>query len=65
MSVGVSTASLLVAAFGIGKMLSPDIDRWSDGKELMFGLAVVLLVTTSYLFARRIKRQYLPVREPA
>ena len=65
MSVAVSTSTLLVAAFGIGKLLSPGIERWSDGKELLLGLAVVLLITVSYLFARRLRPQAMPLREPA
>ncbi len=52
MSVAVSGVSLLVAALGIGKMLSPAINGWSDGKELGFGLAVVLVIASSYLAAR-------------
>lgn len=65
MSVAVSTASLLVAAFGIGKLVSPGIEHWGDGKELALGLAVIVLIGTSYLLASRLKRQALPLHESA
>lgn len=65
MTLAVSAVSLLVAAFGVGKLLSSDIEQWSDGKELVFGLAVVMLVTASYLFARWARRDQSPLRKPA
>lgn len=52
MSVAVSSVSLLLAALGAGKMLSPAIDGWSEGKELWFGATVVAIVALSYLVAR-------------
>jgi high-affinity nickel-transport protein len=51
MSLAVALLSLLVAAFGALKLLSPAFDSWSAGKELAFGLAVVALVATSFLAA--------------
>jgi nickel/cobalt transporter (NiCoT) family protein len=65
MSLAVSVASLLVAAFGIGKLLSPRVEQWGEGKESMLGLALILLITASYLLARRFTRPCLPVSEPA
>ena len=56
MSVAVSCVSLLVAAFSIGKLLSPAVEAWGNGKELVLGLAVVLLVAVSYLAARWLAR---------
>ena len=52
MSLAVSSVSLLVAAFGVAKLASPLVEDWSDGKELFFGLVVVLVIGTSYLGAR-------------
>ena len=52
MSLAVSMVSLLVAALGVGKLLSPTIDDWSDGKELAFGAVVVSVIALSYLVAR-------------
>ncbi len=65
MSLAVSSVSLLVAAFGIGKFVSPSIEHWGDGKELALGLAVIALIGTSYVLASRLKRPELPLREPA
>jgi len=56
MSVAVSSVSLIVAALGIGKILSPSLDGWSDGKELMFGMLVVAVIALSYLAACRMAR---------
>ncbi len=55
-SMTVSAVSLLVAAFGIGKLISPSVERWSEGKELAFGVLVVLIVAISYLVAQWIAR---------
>jgi high-affinity nickel-transport protein len=52
MSLAVSGVSLLVAAFGMAKMVVPAVDSWSDGKEVLFGLTVVLTVLGSFAVAR-------------
>ncbi len=52
MSVAVSAVSLLVAALGIGKLISPAIEDWSSGKELALGGLVLAVVALSYLVAR-------------
>jgi high-affinity nickel-transport protein len=52
MSVAVSGVSLLVAALGVAKLLSPAMEHWSEGKELAFGGVVVLVIALSYLAAR-------------
>lgn len=54
MSLAVSTVSLPVAGFGALKLVAPAIDAWSDGKELAFGAAVIALIASSYLAARRL-----------
>lgn len=56
MSLAVAGISLLVGFFGIMKMSLPDIDAWSDGKELFFGAAVVTVIGGSYLLALRLSR---------
>jgi high-affinity nickel-transport protein len=48
MGAAVAGVSLLVAALGAGRLLSPAIDGWSDGKEAVLGAAVVGLVTLAY-----------------
>ena len=52
MSVAVSSVSLLVAALGVAKLVSPAFDNWSKGQELAFGVVVVLVLAISYGVAR-------------
>lgn len=54
MGAAVAGVSLLVAALGLGKLLSPAIDAWTDGKELAFGAVVVAVIGLSYLLARHL-----------
>jgi len=61
MSLVVSSMSLLVAAFGAAKFVSPELDAWSEGRELLFGGALLCCVAVSYLFALRLVR----IRNPA
>jgi len=56
MSLTVAGVSLLVAAFGVMKMLLPTVDAWSEGKELFFSAAVVTVIAGSYLLAVRMTR---------
>jgi high-affinity nickel-transport protein len=60
MGLVVSGISLLVAAFGAAKMLSPTIDAWSEGKEMAFGFALVTLIALSFVTAVRMTRQARP-----
>jgi len=48
MGLVVAGISLIVAAFGLAKLLSPAIDGWSEGKELSFGFALIAVVACSY-----------------
>ncbi|WP_428826371.1 nickel transporter [Azonexus sp. IMCC34842] len=57
MGLVVSGISLLVAAFGAAKLLSPGIDAWSDGKELIFGFALVAIIAASFVVAVRLTRR--------
>ena len=57
MGLVVSAVSLLVAAFGAAKMLSPTVDAWSEGKELMFGFLLVAIVALSFFVAMRLTRR--------
>jgi len=59
MGLVVSGISLLVAAFGAAKLLSPAIDEWSDGKELVFGAMLVAIIALSFLIALRMTRRPL------
>jgi high-affinity nickel-transport protein len=51
MSLAVSGVSLLVAAFGTAKLLLPAVERWSDGKEVVFGSVVVTVIVLSFCAA--------------
>jgi high-affinity nickel-transport protein len=57
MSLAVASVSLLVAAFGVARMLMPAVDAWSNGKELAFGVTVVLMILTSFVTARVLARR--------
>ena len=57
MGLVVSGMSLLVAAFGAAKLLSPSVDSWSEGKELALGLVLVGLIALSFLAALRLTRR--------
>ena len=61
MSLVVAGVSLLVAAFGLMKLTVPAIDAWSEGKELYFGAAVVMVVAASFLMALWLTRTAAPL----
>ena len=57
MGLVVSGVSLLVAGFGVAKLLSPAVDAWSEGKELVFGFSLVAIIAVSFIAAVRLTRQ--------
>ncbi len=57
MGLVVSAISLLVAVFGAAKLLSPAVDAWSEGKELIFGGVLVLVIALSFLVAVRLTQR--------
>lgn len=61
MGLVVAGISLLVAAFGLARMLSPAIDAWSEGKELAFGLILIGMIALSFVAAVRLARRTVPV----
>jgi high-affinity nickel-transport protein len=61
MGLVVSGISLLVAAFGTAKLLSPAVDAWSEGKEMAFGFALVAIIAVSFVMALRLTRRPLAV----
>jgi len=65
MGLAVAGVSLLVAALGLGKLLSPAVDGWTDGKELAFGAVVVAVIGLSYLLARWLARGATPAAPAA
>jgi len=52
----VAGVSLMVGAFGAMKLSLPAIDAWSEGKEIFFGCAVVLVIAGSFLLSIRLSR---------
>ena len=57
MGLVVSSISLLVAAFAVGRLLSPAIEAWSDGKELIFGCTLVAMIASAFLLGLRLARR--------
>jgi high-affinity nickel-transport protein len=51
MSLVVGGVSLLVAAFGLARVVSPDLAEWCEGRELLFGSGVVGLIAASFLLS--------------
>jgi nickel/cobalt transporter (NiCoT) family protein len=56
MGLVVSGVSLLVATFSLAKVALPAVDAWSEGKELLFGAALVAIIAFSFLAAVRLAR---------
>lgn len=52
MGAAVGSVSLLIGLLGLAKLLSPAIEAWTDGQELVLGAAVVLTLLTGYGLAR-------------
>jgi high-affinity nickel-transport protein len=61
MGLVVSGLSLMVSAFGVMKLWSPAVEAWSAGKELSFGLALVVLLAASFVLALRLTRHERPL----
>ncbi len=60
MGLIVAGASLLVAGLGAARWVSPAVADWSEGKELLFGAAVVGLVLLGYFAAVWLTRRPAP-----
>ncbi len=56
MGLVVSGISLLVAAFGAAKLLSPAVDTWSEGKEMLMGGLLISLILFSFFLALHLAR---------
>jgi len=57
MGLVVAGVSLLVAFFGIAKFVSPEVNAWSEGRELVFGFALMAIVGLSFVCALRLTRR--------
>jgi len=60
MGLTVGSLSLLVGAFGIVKYFFPEVGTHTEGRELLMGLAVVVIVALSFYLALHLSR-----RQPA
>jgi high-affinity nickel-transport protein len=56
MGLMVAAISLSVAAFGLARWLRADISQWYEGKELLVGAAVILLLAGSFLLGNWLAR---------
>ena len=56
MALAVAGMSLLVAAYGLARLLSPRIEAWGEGKELLLGAVVVAVMAVSFVLGLRLAR---------
>lgn len=56
MALAVGGMSLLVAAYGCARLALPEVDAWSEGRELLFGGALIAVLGASFLLAVRLAR---------
>lgn len=56
MGLMVAAISLAVAAFGLARWLRADISRWYEGKELLVGIGVIVLLTASFIVGNWLAR---------
>jgi len=56
MALAVAGMSLLVAAYGLVRMVSPELEAWGEGKELALGGLVVGVVFVSFVLGLRLAR---------
>ncbi|RTL48499.1 MAG: nickel transporter [Rhodocyclaceae bacterium] len=55
MGLTVGAVSLLVAAWAVAKWSLPGVEAWSEGRELVFGGLVIVLLAISYMVAIRLR----------
>ncbi len=56
MALAVAGMSLLVAAYGLARMVWPDVEAWGEGRELLFGCAVIAVIFASFALGLRLAR---------
>jgi high-affinity nickel-transport protein len=66
-SVAVAAVSLVIAGFGVARLLSPAVAGWNEGRQAVMGGVVVLVIATSFVVARVLagrldSRRQAPVR---
>jgi high-affinity nickel-transport protein len=57
MGVTVALLSLTVAGLGLSRQFLPQAAAWQEGRELLIGVAVIVVVACSFLFARFTQRR--------
>ncbi|MCX7155705.1 MAG: nickel transporter [Rhodocyclales bacterium] len=56
MGLTVAAISLSVAGFGLARWLRADVSHWYEGKELMVGAGVIVLLATSFVLGSMLAR---------
>ena len=51
MGLVVACLSLMVSAFGMMKLCLPAVDTWSEGKEIIFGMGMVIVIAGGFILA--------------
>jgi high-affinity nickel-transport protein len=57
MGLVVAFLSLMVSAFGMMKLCLPAVDAWSEGKEIIFGMGMVIVIAGSFILAIGLARR--------
>lgn len=57
MALAVAGLSLLVAAYGAARLALPGLEAWGEGKELMLGGGVIVVVFASFLVGLHLARR--------
>jgi len=52
MGITVALLSLTVAGLGLSRLLLPETSAWQDGRELLIGFSVIIVVASSFVVAR-------------
>ena len=55
-SARASRISFGVAGLGLARWLNADISRWYDGKELLVGVGVIVVLTASFIVGNWLAR---------
>jgi high-affinity nickel-transport protein len=62
MGLTVAGISLLVAAFGVMKIMLPPVDTWSEGREIFLSATLIGVIAGSFLLATRMARMTRAMR---
>jgi nickel/cobalt transporter (NiCoT) family protein len=56
MALAVGGMSLLVAIYGLARMALPGVEAWGEGRELLLGCAVIVVIFASFIMGLRLAR---------